>query len=146
MNKKAISPLIATVLLIGFAVALAAVVMTWGGGFIRSTTESTEIQAETTLMCATKLNFDVKADCTNNQLIIDNKGSVGITKLTIKGIDKEGNTIPADTKIIEIPAYDIKSIPMALGEIAELSVIATVVSEGKEITCGDAARDITVNC
>ena len=32
MNKKGISPLIATVLLIGFAVALAAVVMTWGLG------------------------------------------------------------------------------------------------------------------
>ena len=33
--KRGISPLIATVLLIGFTVTLAAVIMTWGGGFTR---------------------------------------------------------------------------------------------------------------
>ena len=34
MNKKAISPLIATVLMIGFTIALAFVVMYFGGGFV----------------------------------------------------------------------------------------------------------------
>lgn len=147
MNKKAISPLIATVLLIGFAVALAAVVMTWGGGFIRSTTERTETQAGTTLLCATTLNFDVKVECGSNQLIIDNKCSIDIIKLKIKAIDKGGNMVPT----IDGPAvaaYDRVSInpPASLSELKEISVIATVMSEGKEITCGDAPREVTVNC
>ena len=34
MDKRGISPLIATVLIIGFTVALAAVIITWGGRFI----------------------------------------------------------------------------------------------------------------
>jgi len=34
MNKKGISPLIATVLIIGFTVALAAIIITWGSGFV----------------------------------------------------------------------------------------------------------------
>ena len=42
MNKKAVSPLIATVLIIGFTVALAAIVMTWAGGFMRQTIGETE--------------------------------------------------------------------------------------------------------
>ena len=35
MNKKGISPLIATVLILGFTVALAAIIMTWGTDFTK---------------------------------------------------------------------------------------------------------------
>lgn len=42
MNKKAVSPLIATVLIIGFTVALSAIVMTWGGVFMREEVEESE--------------------------------------------------------------------------------------------------------
>ena len=60
LDKKGISPLIATVLLIGFTVALAGVVITWGGGFIKNITSSTEERTESTLACAGDLNFDIK--------------------------------------------------------------------------------------
>jgi len=42
MNKKGISPLVATVLIIGFTVALAAVIMVWGQDFITGMVERTE--------------------------------------------------------------------------------------------------------
>ncbi|MDD5133601.1 MAG: type IV pilin [Candidatus Nanoarchaeia archaeon] len=42
MNKKAISPLIATVLIIGFTIVLAAVVLQWAGGFVKNLTAEQE--------------------------------------------------------------------------------------------------------
>ena len=42
INKKGITPLIATVLLIGFTVALAGIVITWGGGFVERIQSGTD--------------------------------------------------------------------------------------------------------
>ncbi|HLC72216.1 MAG TPA: archaellin/type IV pilin N-terminal domain-containing protein, partial [Candidatus Nanoarchaeia archaeon] len=63
-NNKGISPLIATVLIIGFTVALAAIIMTWGRGFIDSTTKDVDKQRETALLCTSQLDFKFsKVDC-----------------------------------------------------------------------------------
>ena len=35
MSKRGISPLIATVLIVGFTIALAAMIITWGGNFCK---------------------------------------------------------------------------------------------------------------
>ncbi len=51
MKKKGISPLIATVLLIGFTIVLAAVVMRWGGEFVRTTTEETACETDIASAC-----------------------------------------------------------------------------------------------
>ncbi len=51
-NKKGISPLIATVLLIGFAVALAAVVIKWGLDFIKNKADATESPTQNKIICA----------------------------------------------------------------------------------------------
>ena len=57
-NKKGISPLIATVLLIGFTVALAAVLMTWGLDYIRGTTDKVGDQTDQYLLCS-DLAFEI---------------------------------------------------------------------------------------
>ena len=54
-GKKGVSPLIATVLLIAFAVALGAVVMNWGQSFTKQTIDNTETTQKTTMGCS----FDV---------------------------------------------------------------------------------------
>ncbi len=64
-NKKAVSPLIATVLIIGFTVALAAVVITWGSRFVQQTQEEVDITSQIGLACS-KLDFRVdKIECEN---------------------------------------------------------------------------------
>lgn len=60
MNKKGISPLIATVLIIGFTIVLAAVVMQWGGGFVRQLTEQ-QAQTTTTVTECMQLSFDLNS-------------------------------------------------------------------------------------
>ena len=58
MSKKGLSELITTVLIIGFTIVLAAVVMTWGGNFVRTLTEQ---QAETTTTATSclQMKFDI---------------------------------------------------------------------------------------
>ena len=49
--KKGISPLIATVLIIGFTIVLAAVIMQWGGSFVKGLTEKQAAQTELQTQC-----------------------------------------------------------------------------------------------
>ena len=51
-NKKGISPLIATVLLIAFAVALGAVVMNWGRSYVEDTARQTGVTSDTRIACS----------------------------------------------------------------------------------------------
>ena len=50
-GKKAVSPLIATVLLIAFAVALGAVVMNWGRGYVEDTANIARERSDTEVTC-----------------------------------------------------------------------------------------------
>ena len=58
-NKRGISPLIATVLLIAFAVALGAVVMTWGKSYITNLTTYAEEKSAGEMKCdmQVRINF-----------------------------------------------------------------------------------------
>jgi flagellin-like protein len=50
-GRKAVSPLIATVLLIAFAVALGAVVMNWGRGYVEDTANIARERSDTEVTC-----------------------------------------------------------------------------------------------
>ncbi len=58
-NKKGISPLIATVLLIGFTIVLAALVMRWGGTLFRETTQTTGCEAQGRIACSSQVDISV---------------------------------------------------------------------------------------
>ncbi|MBS3163409.1 hypothetical protein J4427_01850 [Candidatus Woesearchaeota archaeon] len=63
-TRRGVSPLIATVLIIGFTIVLAAVVMQWGGAFVRQLTEEQAAKTETATSCI-GMNFEIaKADYT----------------------------------------------------------------------------------
>lgn len=58
-SKKGVSPLIATVLLIAFAVALGAVVMNWGRGYVEDTANVARERSDTEVKCASDVNLDI---------------------------------------------------------------------------------------
>ena len=55
MNKKGISPLIATVLLIVFALVIAGMILSWGRGQVTSITDTAGEQVNIELTCSTAL-------------------------------------------------------------------------------------------
>jgi flagellin-like protein len=95
-RKRAVSPLIATVLLIAFAVALGAVVMNWGRGYVEDTANIARERSDTEVKCASDVDVSVvEIDntaqvCYNTTLvggnhtlyfIVENKKSTTIDKI-----------------------------------------------------------------
>ena len=58
-NKKGISPLIATILIIGFTIVLAALVMQWGTQLLKTQTEQTAMTSKAQIACSTEVDFNV---------------------------------------------------------------------------------------
>src|SRR5512137_3035476 len=58
-TRKAVSPLIATVLLIAFAVALGAVVMNWGRGYVEDTANIARERSDTEVKCASEVDIQI---------------------------------------------------------------------------------------
>ncbi|MEK6937206.1 MAG: archaellin/type IV pilin N-terminal domain-containing protein [Nanoarchaeota archaeon] len=167
LNKKGISPLIATVLLIGFTVALAGVVITWGGGFVKSVTTGTEEKTEETLACAAELKFEIdKVICGSNitdtntitpsEITIDNRGVLILQKITFRFFNEEGEALTqgltaiGDEKNPAVGAFELKKLQLNIKEgsavalipngASRVDAITTVVVGGKNISCGDAVR------
>jgi len=59
-NRKGISPLIATVLLIGFAIALGALVMNWGKSYVEEQITATDERYRADQECELYIDFDIK--------------------------------------------------------------------------------------
>src|SRR3989344_2497443 len=97
IRKKAVSPLIATVLLIAFAVALGAVVMNWGRGYVDDTTQFASEKSAKEIRCSMDISMkfiefsDVKQVCLDNgtdtiNFTLQNAGTVAIEGVKIQAI------------------------------------------------------------
>ncbi len=77
-RKRGISPLIATVLLIGFTVAIAAIVIFWSRNFVKEKAEKEGALSEKKLKCE-NVEIDIKSiDKLNKNIVIENKGNEDI--------------------------------------------------------------------
>lgn len=101
-SKRGVSPLIATVLLIAFAVALGAVVMNWGRTYVENTASNAADKSDTEIKCSMDVRLevpeidDIEQLCYCNgsnpsymQFIIENTGLVDIADLQIQIIGKQ---------------------------------------------------------
>ena len=150
MFKRGISPLIATVLIIGFTVALAAIVMFWGGDFIKGMQERTGAADAASSSCAEatisvsdpeqtspgKMNFLVentgKSDI--KSVIVRLNGDAGSVSVTKPGLKSAAKKVfrtefnPDETGIVAstevIPNIDVDSKPTSCvpGEMLSVQV------------------------
>ena len=90
LSKRGVSPLIATVLIIGFTVALAAIIFTWGSSFVKDTTEQTSQNARSSLSC-TLINYDAEFNNDCSFFIISNNAEVVLSKISLRGIYTDGS-------------------------------------------------------
>ena len=106
--KKAITPLISTVVLLVFAIGLGTLVMSWGMSENEKITDCDKVN-----MGVTSLNSKVQA-CTENgylQLILENNGrakivSVDVVNLYADSVENSHQTVniaPGEFKRISIP-------------------------------------------
>ena len=151
LNKRGISPLIATVLIIGFTIALAAVIISWGQTFTRQIQQETETSSNEQIACATEVVFDVTNGCQiagsptgNVKVIVKNDGSRIINKFLIRSYQAADNVAQNElqfgTNGNGIPAFGIESETYApsytlVGSTKMVELIPVVTIEGKQVTC-----------
>lgn len=145
MRKKGISPLISTVLLIGFSVALAAVVMTWGLDYIRGSTEKVGEKTEEYLRCS-DLAFEISAvDCSAGRVTVQNNGELDIANVTLRLY------VGPDITIFNgggIPAFaNNHFVPPSLAGVSKVEAIASLKgSSGSPLVCKDTVKEFASGC
>jgi flagellin-like protein len=143
-GKKGISPLVATVLIIGFTVALAMIIIAWMA-FIRDVQETTETSAVTQIICANDVMFKITNVCETAtdgtyKVTIQNDGTKKIESFNARffeaadDVAQQSITFGGDG----IPAFWIESdSTVASGQADTIMVeaVPTVTINNQAVTC-----------
>lgn len=149
LQKKGISPLIATVLLIGFVIALLLIVFLWGKNYIEELAAKRGALAQKQQEC-TMVEVNVKSlsfAANTAMLIIENTKDKPIDKFIFRAMNEGGDSLEVTenfTKLggLEVSEYDI---PFTVGEsgIKKVDVIpALKAGKNKYVPCSD--KHVTV--
>ena len=163
-NRKGVSPLIATVLLIAFAVALGAIVMNWGRNYIENQQTSSENIATLQIECQTEVEFEItNVDYEGNTTLDGADGGIKITLnnkkgKTLKGFafkffdeNNKGITISkASTKTnssndlqgLEIKTYEIDDTEFDDYDLEDLGTLDKIIVVPYILPNDDLANDI----
>tara|TARA_Y100000310_G_C20657696_1_gene802858 strand:- start:953 stop:1441 length:489 start_codon:yes stop_codon:yes gene_type:complete len=114
-NRKGISPLIATVLLIGLVVAVVASIMLWSRTIIKEEIEKRAPIAQGKLTCQTEVGIDVEEVCIpldtrRIRVKIRNTKDRIIPKVRGRVIDDEGKSYTEDWSEKTITGFERKTI------------------------------------
>ena len=121
-NKRGISPLIATVLLIGFTIVLAAIVFKWGTLFTKQTTGSTDCQSQATIACAQEVQISLGAV----EFTSDVSGAKKLTKLVVNNEAASKIITAADVRVeindqqVQNKRIDLGNTPLTGGESRDI--------------------------
>jgi len=137
MHKKAISPVIATVLLISLVVVLASIIFLWARAFIPETIQ--KFDSPIADSCASVV---FEASYSNGVVTIQNNGNVPIYSIQVgikKGFSIEYNEVaPATIVLGEMERYEVSGIS-AGDELIIVPVLLGKTSSGelKGYACSD---------
>lgn len=96
--RKAISSLIATVLLIAFTVSVASIISVWLTGFTRSTTSTVSSQAEMDITCNNaQIALSTLKYCSSNSYLsgdVSNSGTVALGNVSLQILYSNGTQHP----------------------------------------------------
>ena len=145
VGKRGISPLIATVLIIGFVIALAAIIMTWGTSFTRDIQETTEEGANTQITCAQDVVFKITNMCETitdgtYKITVQNDGTKLINSFNVRYFEAADDVAQQSVTFggNGIPAFGIEAdSAVASGQPATkmIEAIPTVITNNQAVTC-----------
>lgn len=142
-GKKGISPLIATVLIVGFTIVLAVLVITWISGTVQDTTTKSDCQTDAGNICLANIG-NVKAAFATNDVVVNNEGSVvlGVRVLFLSNtgatllVSPDATSNPTSISAFGSQTFDGDTVPTAAS--ARVIVTATsTVGDGCTIECGN---------
>ncbi|MFC1723307.1 archaellin/type IV pilin N-terminal domain-containing protein [Nanoarchaeota archaeon] len=159
-NKKGVSPLIATVLLIAFAVALGAVVMNWGRGYVEDTANTARERSDTEVKCASDVDiavvdidgtpqicYNISGTTDYMEMIVENRKSTTVESLTVRmigtstrvpetyNLGDSSNLTANKAKFFNV-SYDAGT----LGDIQQVKITPTIKVAGQDVICAQNAE------
>src|SRR3989344_8590518 len=150
MKKRGISPLIATVLLIGFTIVLAAAIFQWGSSLFEKIKAQSEEKALTKITCVSDVNIDIKQACnliSSALITIDNKGNINVKGLTVRLIGDKTYVQKVDEEIDSFGAKKISvKMPYGITNLKQVEVFPRILVDGKEQTCDSKIKNVDPNC
>lgn len=149
-DKRGISPLIATILLIALSVGMGVAVMSWGEEYIEQKAEFVQGVQETVTSCDTvqfsiiKIN-QIEQVCISDTTIkglIDNGPDANIENIHARVVGDKG--VYVDESILDKPLAKGSATPVAfsvgdLGAISQIKFTPTIITGGKPMVCSKQA-------
>lgn len=143
--KKGLSPLIATVLLIGITISMAALVMVWGQTLFRQTTEETGESASAEIDCISKVAVEVlNVSCGTPgtaAVVVDNKNEKPIDGVIVRVYGSGSNVQTISAALAPaLGSFSAQSVNVAYtvsGGITKVEVIPQIkLDSGSLHACG----------
>lgn len=151
-NKRGVSPLIATVLLIAFAVALGAVVMNWGRGYVESTAQFAQQKSDLAMQCSMEVRAkiltldNVPQICYNSthvKFTLENNGLTTLNQLqiTLIGGNAVNTTLYTNLSLAqaEVKIFNVTYDNTTLGAIKQVRITPGT----KSILCPESAVTVS---
>lgn len=149
LNKKAVSPLIATILLIAFSISVGVLVVNWGKNYVESQTREAESRADTQMACGLDVDLDfVYTGATpdicdegpgNVKFTLENSARTSIKNLTVNIIGTNNitsATLSANINPGGVQRFNVSYDNSSLGNIMQVRISPTVeTSSGSVTTC-----------
>ena len=142
MSKKAVSPIVSSVLLIVFAVALGIVVMSWGKSAVTVEEKGAScIQASLNVIkIAEKSKICFKDSI--SYLTIENNGQIKITGFKVSFIGDSIYQKDVVKGMVVGEIIDAKVDFSDVGKIQKIKIIPKITAEGKERVCPNSGVEI----
>ncbi len=137
MDNKGLSPLIATVLMIAFAVALGTIIMEWSLSFISSDSPCDEVQVD---FFAPAGGVCYEAVTKNMRFVLENTGKQDVDHFSINIFDKTLDMTSLDTKSgLEAGSTQTMKISYSPPSTDKLSIklVPVVISGDEPVRCDD---------
>ena len=146
MDKRGLSPLIASILLIAFTVILAAAIINWGSAFFNRISSATEEKTSKYLACTNDLNFHIISIKCPNFVTAENNGEIDIKKFILRFFKEDEFLGTGDLDGLnknELQKLTVQNIPKSTNKIEFLAVVNV---NGREITCSEIPKEAFVSC
>lgn len=154
MKKRGVQPLIATVLLIGFVLAIIVFIVIWSKGLVREAIDKSANLASGQLTCTTSIDIEVKsAECqSSNQgkIVVDAKNLINqdVPNLRGKVSSDSGTSLSFSGKVLKKFSRD-KAIlftydALEVGTPEFIEVIPMANSDAGLVTCDDQAVKVKI--
>ncbi|MFA5797325.1 MAG: archaellin/type IV pilin N-terminal domain-containing protein [Candidatus Woesearchaeota archaeon] len=140
-SRKGISPLIATVLLIAFAVSIGAMIMSWGKNAVNSSgndcdavkLEVQEINGKP-VFCYDTINQQIR-------IMVKNTGEIDVERLHLRIItsDYAIDEKPVDASRIISGGIIVKNIPYIHSGKFHVEIIPEIIASSKDKSCSNEA-------